>query len=223
MTSAEHKQRWQRAYDHQAAPEELEGGVRQFNGYRNERLYGMIQRSLQQVTAHWQGWRVLDAGCGSGDTHHFLTARNEMVGLDFSAQMARYASRHYRAVSLGDVEQLPFADGQFDAVIATGVWQCLQPETPFLEEVRRVLRPNGEVVLGWMLNRDYLLYRRGVHFRLDPTVQITLYNSDEIQTQLAIHGFTVKAIYGGLFPLGLVGTGGLLRPLIAGYTVRAVC
>jgi SAM-dependent methyltransferase len=222
MTDSEHKGRWQRAYDQQPPPESLDGGLRQFNGYRNARLYAMLQASLQRATAHWRGWRILDAGCGSGDTHRFLTAHNQIVGVDFSRQMARYAARHYAAVSVGDVEQLPFRTGQFDAVIATGVWQCLPTASPFLSELQRVVRPGGEVVLGWMLNREYLLYRRGVHFRLDPQVQLTLYSRPEIEQQLAANGWRVIQMQGALFPLGLVGVAGLLRPFLAAYTVWAI-
>jgi len=217
-----YKSRWRRAYDTQAPPETLDGGIRQFNGYRQPRLYAMLGASLRQATATWQGRRVLDAGCGSGDTGGFLARGNKVTGLDFSRQMAGYARRVYGDVVVGDVEALPFADASFDGVLAVGVWQCLATDTPFLREAARVLRPGGQVVLGWVLNADYLLYRRGVRFRLDPAVPLSLLSAPQIAPLLAGAGLRVLRFYAAWFPLRVLALGAVprwLRPLVPAYTV----
>lgn len=217
------KARWRHAYDTQAHPDTLPGGIRQFNGYRQARLYALLRQSIQQATADWQGWRVLDAGCGSGDTGGFLAAHNSVTGVDFSRQMLHYAQRVYPSVALADVEALPFAAGSFDGLLAVGLWQCLPADTPFLGEVARVLRPGGAAVLGWVLNRDFLLYRGGVRFRLDPSVSMTLYAAGEIAPRLAAAGLRLTACYGALFPLGVVGRiPAFLRPFIPAFTVQCV-
>ena len=221
--SSNFKSRWQNAYDTQAAPETLEGGTRQFNGYRHARTYDLLRRSLHYAAAEWHNRRILDAGCGSGNTGAFLKSRNHLTGLDFSRQMARYAREVYPVVTVADVERLPFADSSFDAVLAAGVWQCLTPETPFLKEVHRVLRPDGEAIFGWVLNADYLLYRRGVTFRLDPSVSMNLLGAQEIPRLLDAAGLEVIRMYAVFFPIGVYGmknVPGWLRPLVPAFTVQ---
>lgn len=215
------KKRWQSAYDSQDAPETLEGGLRQFNGYRHPRTYALLQSSIQQATRHWQNREVLDAGCGSGDTGSFLKGKNHVTGLDFSHQMLRHAQTIYPHVLLADVENLPVRNASYDGVLAVGVWQCLAPDTPFLSEVARVLRPKGEAVLGWVLNGDYLLYRKGVTFRLDPTVQLSLLTRPTIPDLLAQVGLDIVAWYSVLFPLGVYqNIPALLSSFLPAYTIR---
>ncbi|MBZ0305148.1 MAG: methyltransferase domain-containing protein, partial [Anaerolineae bacterium] len=184
---------------------------------RHPRTYALLQSSIHKATRHWQNFEVLDAGCGSGDTGRFLTDKNRVTGLDFSHQMLKYAV--YSRVLMADVEQLPFKRASFDGVLAVGVWQCLTPETPFLQEVTRVLRPNGEAVFGWILNRDYLLYRKGVTFRLDPEVTLSLLTRQHISLLLKQAGLQVIEFYAVLFPLGVWQLRGL-SPLVPAYTVR---
>lgn len=217
FTKKDSKLRWQNAYNQQQDPDSLEGGLRQFNGYRHPRTYALLKSSIQKATHHWHNFDVLDAGCGSGDTGRFLTAKNRVTGLDFSHQMLKHAV--YPRVLLADVEQMPLKSQSFDGVLAVGVWQCLRPETPFLQEVARVLRPNGEAVFGWILNRDYLLYRKGVTFRLDPNVQLSLLTRQNISLLLNRAGLQVVELYAVLFPLGVWKLRGL-SPLIPAYTVR---
>jgi len=215
------KQRLQHHYETQPTPDAVEGGIREFNGYRTPRTYHLLQTSLKKATHDWRDFDVLDAGCGSGDTGSFLAEHNRVIGLDFSRQMAQFAGRHYARVGVGDVERLPFADDSFDGVMASGVWQCLAADTPFLTEVARVLRPGGQAVFGWMLNREYLPYRRGVHLRADPSVQLTLLSASEIVRYLGDAGLTVEALFPVVFPLGVfrMRPPFWMRPFIAGYTV----
>ena len=217
------KQRIQHHYESQPTPDAMAGGIRDFNGYRSARTYHLLIDSLQKAAQDWRDLDVLDAGCGSGDTGHFLAEHNRVVGLDFSRQMARFAKEHYPRVGVGDVEQLPFPNAAFDGVLASGVWQCLAPDTPFLSEVARVLRPGGRAVFGWMLNREFLLYRRGVHLRADPSVQLTRLSSAEIPRLLAEAGLQTEHLFPVVFPLGVfrlkTRVPFVMRPLIAGYTV----
>jgi ubiquinone/menaquinone biosynthesis C-methylase UbiE len=216
------KFRWKAAYDAQAFPSD--GGWRDFNGYRHPRIYKLLIESLRRATSHWQDMDILDAGCGSGDTGGFLAEQNRVVGTDFSLQMGRAACRVYSEVALGDVERLPFAAASFDGLVASGVWQCLPMDSPFLSEAARVLKPGGELVLAWVLNRDYLLYKNNEpHFRLDPEVKLTLYTASNIPSQLAVAGLRLKRFYAALFPFAVVrGAPRWLRAFVPAYTLLAV-
>lgn len=96
-----------------------------------------------------KGDRVLDACCGTGDLA--VAARKagagEVVGLDFAERMLERARRKDTSVEWvqGDLLELPFEDGSFDAAtVGFGVRNVADLERG-LAEIRRVLRPGGRV------------------------------------------------------------------------------
>lgn len=90
-----------------------------------------------------RGARVLDVGCGNGFIAYHLSALGRSVtGVDLNA--ATEAPIHY-AVFNG--RALPFDDGSFDAVIFSFVLHHAQNIAGLLAEARRVLRPDGRIVI----------------------------------------------------------------------------
>jgi len=102
------------------------------------------------------GRRVLDVGYGSGTTFLELGSRfAEVHGVDFhryGAPIADVFERHGVPVRLirGNVLSLPYASGSFDAVVAMSILEHLRPadQAPAMEEIRRVLRPQGAIIVG---------------------------------------------------------------------------
>jgi len=107
------------------------------------------RRALRLLEAP-AGARVLDVGCAFGFGTRMLTKRYECVGLDGSPSYLARAQRHVpRATFLQSrAEALPFAGESFDAVVCLEVLEHLADETPAIEDIRRVLRPGGELVLS---------------------------------------------------------------------------
>ncbi|MCU1292242.1 MAG: Methyltransferase type 11 [Bryobacterales bacterium] len=105
------------------------------------------------------GARVLEIATGSGEMLNRLVKANpdgQTIGIDLSPNMAarsqanareRFASScvHCQAA---DVRRLPFASESFDAVVCCYLFELLpEGEVPkSLAEVRRVLRPGGQLV-----------------------------------------------------------------------------
>ena len=101
---------------------------------------------LLDATDVREGSCVLDVATGPGYAAAAAAARGaDVVGLDFSAAMLVTARRQHPALDLreGDAENLPFADGTFDAVVMNfGLLHMPRPERA-VAEAFRVLRPQG--------------------------------------------------------------------------------
>lgn len=102
-----------------------------------------------------EGALVLDAGCGSGGPATVeLDFEHDVVGLDASRGQVDHLRRHLPGVRpvLGDLTDLPFPDGAFDALVSTYAVIHVPRERhgDVLREFHRVLRPGGDalVVLG---------------------------------------------------------------------------
>jgi SAM-dependent methyltransferase len=91
--------------------------------------------------------RVLDAGCGQGEFGAELAAVGvNVVGLDQSERMVDLARERGIEAIVGDVQALPFADGEFDAVAANFMLYHVPDVHRALGELARVLRPGGRLV-----------------------------------------------------------------------------
>ena len=94
------------------------------------------------------GGRVLDVACGPGTLAAAAAARGATAqGLDFSAAMVGIARAMHAHIPVleGDAEDLPYADGAFDAVVSGfGLHHVPRPEVA-LAQARRVLAAGGLV------------------------------------------------------------------------------
>ena len=100
------------------------------------------------------GDRVLDVACGPGNfTREFARAADAglAVGLDASQAMLAVAARKSERTNIayvrGDACALPFRDASFDAVCCFAALYLIEEPTQALDEIVRVLAPDGRVAL----------------------------------------------------------------------------
>jgi SAM-dependent methyltransferase len=85
---------------------------------------------------------VLDLGCGDGHLRPFI---ENYVGLDVSREAL---TKIEGDTVLGSAEVLPFQDDSFDHVVLCEVFEHLVDRAKALREVRRILKPKGELILS---------------------------------------------------------------------------
>ena len=97
---------------------------------------------------------VLDAGCGTGvltrEMVHCVGETGSVTGLDLSESMLGVARQACPGVDFhqGNVNELPFDDSSFDAVVSSFMLMFVPDPTKAISEMRRVLRPGGRIVVS---------------------------------------------------------------------------
>ncbi|MFI6041788.1 class I SAM-dependent methyltransferase [Nocardia sp. NPDC051321] len=112
---------------------------------------------------------VLDAGAAAGYWSRFIArteTRPRVVAMDFSQAYVLRAKQYLAEecgvlVLQGDITAAPFRSGSFDAVLCSGVLDTMPDPVPALAELRRLLRPDGKL----------LLILRGPGSRLSPLIE----------------------------------------------------
>ncbi len=120
---------------------------------------GRLRRKTIEFAQIAPGERVLDVGCGTGDLTLLAKKRagsaGQICGLDAAPEMIevarRKAARQRAEVDfrVGVIEQLPYPDNSFDVVLSSLMMHHLPADLKprALAEIRRVLRPNGRLVI----------------------------------------------------------------------------
>jgi SAM-dependent methyltransferase len=107
------------------------------------------------------GRRTLDAGCGTGYGSKILSAGGalEVVGVDLAEHVLEVASQDAPEnvrYEVGDLAQLPFDSGSFECVVCFEVIEHVEDPDVVLDELKRVLAPNGLLIIS-SPNRDHYM------------------------------------------------------------------
>lgn len=126
-------------------------------GGRNDRLEGQTW-AVDQLPDLPEGARVLDLGCGTGQSTWPLAARYpgaELHALDLPAELCRFAWREAQDRGLSvhvrqaAAEDTGYPDGHFDLVFAFILFHEVPDDAAaaILAEARRILKPGGTFAL----------------------------------------------------------------------------
>jgi len=124
-------------------------------GWYDFRHWSIFRRELEELAERWRGGRLLNLGCGHGADFLPFRQHFDLYGVDFSAEMLRFARKYSRkfnfsvSLALADISRLPYADGSFDRAISVATYHHLKGEgrQAGLAELKRVLKPGGEAFI----------------------------------------------------------------------------
>ncbi|WP_153111260.1 class I SAM-dependent methyltransferase [Propionivibrio limicola] len=138
----------------------------------------------------WEGLG-LEIGVGSG---RFAAPLGVQVGVDPAAAMLALAAARGIAAVQGVAEDLPFQADAFDHVLVVTTLCFVDSPERMLVEARRVLRPGGRLVIGFV-DRDSAL---GLDYRAHQAENVfyreaTFYSANEVARLLLEADFAVDA------------------------------
>lgn len=117
-----------------------------------------IAADLMNLLASQRFNCLVDIGCGTGRvTHQLSNMANQVIGLDLSFGMLRFAQSQKRQKAgnaihwlNADADNLPLASHRFDAIFSSMALQWSKNITGCLKELHRVSCSNARVVLAIM-------------------------------------------------------------------------
>jgi phosphatidylethanolamine/phosphatidyl-N-methylethanolamine N-methyltransferase len=114
------------------------------------------------TAAERTGGRILEVGVGTGISLPYYATGNSLAGVDLSEPMLRKARarvlalglHHVELLAVMDAEKMAFPNDSFDVIVAQYVITTVPNPEAVLDELARVLKPGGEIVLITRVGAD---------------------------------------------------------------------
>ncbi|MFQ6121577.1 MAG: class I SAM-dependent methyltransferase [Dehalococcoidales bacterium] len=122
----------------------------------NFRHWSIFRKELEALTQRWRQGRLLNVGCAHGPDFLPFKQGFELYGVDFSAEMLKFARRYSAKfnfivnLSLADVRHLPYPDETFNWAISVATYHHIKGKEErlrSLQELKRILKPGGEAFI----------------------------------------------------------------------------
>ena len=139
--------------------------------------------------------KVLDLGCGTGVILKEISSINsdvELFGLDLSENMIAKATQRLgttATLSVGDAENLPYADNTFDLVCCVESFHHYPNPKKALSEINRVLKNGGLFLLCDTWTRSPIRQILNFFIRFSSDGDVHIYSENEISKLLKVTGF----------------------------------
>ena len=173
-------------------------------------IYLMHMASYRFAEPYTRGRRVLDFGCGSGyGSDQIARTADRVTAVDVADDAIAFARGQFRRANLefraiDPAEPLPFSDASFDVILSFQVFEHVSDPSHYLSEVRRLLAPNGNLILITPDRSTRLLPRQRPWNRW----HVHEYGKRELAAVLASHFDQIEVL------------GMTARPEMIGYELR---
>jgi ubiquinone/menaquinone biosynthesis C-methylase UbiE len=106
-----------------------------------------------EITKHVKGKKILDNGCGNGSFIYEMHKDKEIYGIDINRRdVLKRGAKEFRIV---DSTKLPYKNNFFDCVVFAGVIQYIRNYQKSVDEIRRVLKPGGRIIIAAVNKRSF--------------------------------------------------------------------
>lgn len=140
-------------------------------------LYNFVEAIPELIFTPWRKMllakatgRILEIGVGTGKNFPHYPSGAGVTGIDIADRMVVIARKKASELGLpfelseGDVQNLHFPNNSFDTAVATFVFCSVPDPVQGLRELRRVVKPSGQILLlehvridkpiiGWLMDR----------------------------------------------------------------------
>lgn len=178
---------------------------------------GMYRRRVELCLDECKGGdTILEVGFGSGLTFLNLNEKYKKIhGLDLTCDVnvvgEVFASRNIHAdLQNGNVLSIPYPDNQFDTVLLISILEHLKPQelAQAFQEIKRVLKPGGQIVYGVPVERPFMAFMflvlgyniRKHHFSTEIEVQAA---AERVFKKEQVHAMKAfPAFFGNVYEIG---------------------
>lgn len=134
-------------------------------------------------------WRGLGLSIGVG-TGRFASPMGVQIGIDPAREVLNYATNRGISTVCAVAEALPFRDKSFDYTLSVTTICFVDDATTMLSEAYRILKPGGQIVIGFIDRTSKL----GQHYQAHQAENIfyqeaTFYSANEVAQLLSDTGF----------------------------------
>ncbi|MCB0163629.1 MAG: class I SAM-dependent methyltransferase [Anaerolineae bacterium] len=111
--------------------------------------YGQVRDDIWPYLPR-QANHVLEVGCGRGLTGRVIQSQLgcRVTGVELNPVVAQEAKQHLWQVIVGDIQTVSLEQNTYDAVVATELFEHLVEPELFLDNMKRVLKPGGRIILS---------------------------------------------------------------------------
>jgi SAM-dependent methyltransferase len=126
------------------------------------------QRRLEMIVRNAGGrieGCILEDGCGVGMyVEHLSPFGGTVIGLEYDFERAAEAGTNSPHIVNAAGESVPLPSGTFDLILSHEVLEHVQDDRAALQEMIRVLKPGGRIVL-FVPNRGYPFETHGIYWK----------------------------------------------------------
>lgn len=155
---------------------------------------------LRRMTSLQNPKHILEIGCGNGYGTTLIMKSfgpERITAIDLDEKMiARARRRKLEGVTFKvmDASRLEFPDNEFDAVVDFGIIHHIPNWKECLEEVKRVLRPGGEILIEDLSTDSFTTWSGLILKAITDHPYDSMYSQDEFTRYLGQIGFTLREV-----------------------------
>lgn len=133
--------------------------------------------------------KILDVGCGTGQLVRFFNKKGfNALGCDPSKEAVNFAQKiNSKSIKKASATQLPYKTGSFDLITSISVIEHLNQKEArkFLNEAKRVLKPNGYIfIITPNFSSPFRYLLGGKWFAYSDATHINYFTPKSLKSQL---------------------------------------